>query len=188
MGLSVNFHIAAGDNSSFLSAPHGSIGVHAKFASAGAAIFVNNVKSLTDVIFSGICHRHPSLDFVSVESGIGWIPFALAAMDWQWINAGVHVEHPEYELLPSEYFHRQFYGCFWFEGQTALDTLEILGADNFMFETDFPHPTSLSPGPKTIALPAKEHLKAHFSDLAPDVLRKILRENAARVYHLDIGV
>ena len=42
-----------------------------------------------------------TLNFVSVESGIGWIPFALEALDWQWRNCGVHKEHPEYDLLPE---------------------------------------------------------------------------------------
>ena len=78
-----------------------------------------NAKTIAQLITGGICHRFPDLDFVSVESGIGWIPFALAALDWQWQNCGVPAEHPEYDLLPSEYFRRQIYGCFWFERDTA---------------------------------------------------------------------
>ncbi len=49
------------------------------------------------------------------------------------------------DFSPSEYFRRQIYGMFWFEEST----LPLFGrfADNVMFETDFPHTTSLSPGP-----------------------------------------
>jgi hypothetical protein len=36
------------------------------------------------------------------------------AMDWSFHNAGAATEHPELELLPSEYFARQIYSCFWF--------------------------------------------------------------------------
>ena len=72
-----------------------------------------------DLIFGGVCHRFPDLKFVSVESGVGWIPGALETFDWQWRNGGVRDEHPEYDLLPSEYFRRQIYGCFWFEQQVG---------------------------------------------------------------------
>ena len=64
-----------------------------------------------------MCHRFPDLKLVSVESGVGWLPAALETFDWQWRNGGVRDEHPEYDLLPSEYFRRQIYGCFWFEQQ-----------------------------------------------------------------------
>ena len=70
---------------------------------------------IANLITGGVCHRFPNLKFVSVESGVGWIPFALEHLDWQWKNCGVPQEHPEYDLLPSEYFMRQMYGCFWFE-------------------------------------------------------------------------
>ena len=77
---------------------------------------------LADLIFGGVCHRFPELKFVSVESGVGWLPFILEGFDWQWRNSGIWREHPEYELLPSEYFRRQIYGCFWFEGRRAADS------------------------------------------------------------------
>ncbi len=122
---------------------------------------------------------------MSVESGIGWIPFALAALDWQWQNCGVAKEHPEYDLLPSEYFRRQIYGCFWFERDTALAAIEQLGADNVLYETDFPHPTSMSPGPASIAeRPTTTSARCSPTSTGADV-RKILHDNAARIYHLD---
>ena len=106
---------------------------------------------------------------MSVESGIGWIPFALDALDWQWKNCGVHLEHPEYELLPSEYFQRQIYGCFWFEDDTALAALDLLGPDNILYETDFPHPTSMSPGPASAPMRPDDYLEQTFADLPEDV-------------------
>ena len=72
------------------------------------------------------------------------LAFALAGLDWQWKNCGVPIEHPEYDLLPSEYFKRQIFGCFWFEDQTAGDAIDFLGPDCILYETDFPHPTSMS--------------------------------------------
>jgi predicted TIM-barrel fold metal-dependent hydrolase len=185
LGLPINFHIGGGDMSGAkLLAP--SAGEVANYASFPATFFVANSRTIATVIGGGICHRFPRLNFVSVESGVGWIPFALQALDWMWVECRVTDEHPEYDLLPSEYFRRQIYGCFWFEHGTMLDaTLETIGADNVLYETDFPHPTSMSPGPVSTALPAAEFISERLGHLGEPVLRKILHDNAARIYHLD---
>jgi predicted TIM-barrel fold metal-dependent hydrolase len=184
MRLPVNFHIASGDTSLLDRAGHPDNGPHANYASMGVSFFMGNARTIAQLTCGGICHRFPELAFVSVESGIGWIPFALDSLDWQWKNCGVHLEHPEYDLLPSEYFARQIYGCFWFERDTALFAIERLGADNVLFETDFPHPTSMSPGPATAAVAPDVYIDEVFGDLPDDTLRKILHGNAARVYRL----
>ena len=185
MRLPVNFHIASGDMSLLDRAGHPDNGPHANYASMGVSFFMGNARTIAQLTCGGICHRFPELAFVSVESGIGWIPFALDSLDWQWKNCGVHLEHPEYDLLPSEYFARQIYGCFWFERDTALFAIERLGADNVLFETDFPHPTSMSPGPATAAVAPDVYIDEVFGGLPDDTLRKILHDNAARIYHLD---
>ena len=114
-GLPVNFHIASGDIDVFHVGHPRERRPHANYAAMGVSFFMSNARTIAQLITGGICHRFPELNFVSVESGVGWIPFALEALDWQWKNCGVHLEHPEYDLLPSEYFRRQIYGCFWFE-------------------------------------------------------------------------
>jgi predicted TIM-barrel fold metal-dependent hydrolase len=182
--LPVNFHIASGDLDPF-SIGHPDNGVHANYAAMGVSFFLANARTIAQLVTGGICHRFPTLNFVSVESGVGWIPFALSALDWQWKNCGVREEHPEYDLLPSEYFQRQIYGCFWFERDTALDAIERLGADNILYETDYPHPTSMSPGPATTAQRPDEYLRSNFSDVDTATMQKILHDNAARIYHVD---
>ena len=146
---------------------------------------MGNARTIALLTCGGICHRFPDLSFVSVESGIGWIPYALETLDWQWKNCGVREEHPEYDLLPSEYFHRQIYGCFWFERESALSAIEQLGPDNILYETDFPHPTSMSPGPATTAVAPPDYIDATLGHLPDDTLRKILHDNAARLYGVD---
>ena len=48
-----------------------------------------------------------------------------------------------------------------------------------------PHPTSMSPGPASSALVPRDFIAERLGHLPPDVLRKVLHENAARIYHLD---
>jgi uncharacterized protein len=183
-GLPVNFHIASGDMS-LMDSGNPANGAHANYASMGVSFFMGNARTVAQLTCGGICHRFPNLNFVSVESGIGWIPFALDSLDWQWLNCGVPKEHPEYDLLPSEYFKRQIYGCFWFEHETALFAIERLGDNNILYETDFPHPTSMSPGPASSAVAPPDYLNTTLNNLPDQTLHNILHNNAARIYHLD---
>ena len=48
----------------------------------------------------------------------------LGGLDYQWLNCGAHKENPHMKLLPSEYFKRQVYGCFWFEKDTLKPALD----------------------------------------------------------------
>jgi predicted TIM-barrel fold metal-dependent hydrolase len=122
-----------------------------------------------------------SLAFVSVESGVSMIPGALEAFDWQWHNGGVAEEHPEYDLLASEYVRRQIYGYFWYERAAALPAL-LAYPDNMLFESDFPHPTCQHPGPRTPAVEPSTYAEEALGSLPEDVLRKILGDSAARLY------
>jgi len=182
MGLSINFHIGSGNIPMFGT---NNTGKHLSYAWTSSMLFMLNASAITSLIFGGICQRFPRLNFVSVESGVGWIPFALAALDWQWKNCGVAKEHPEYDLLPSEYFRRQIYGCFWFERETLRATIDAVGDDNILYETDFPHPTSMTPGPATAAVAPNEYLLDAVGDLPRSTVEKILHDNAARLYGLD---
>jgi hypothetical protein len=107
----------------------------------------------------------------------------METFDWQWKGGGVLDEHPEYDLLPSEYFQRQIYGCFWFEEQTALNAIAKF-PDNILFETDYPHPTCQHPGPRTPAQRPREFAERVFAQLPEDVTRKVLHDTAAALYGL----
>ena len=82
-------------------------------------------------------------------------------------------------MLPSDYFRRQFYGCFWFERSTVGPTLEYVGAQSLMFETDFPHPTCL--------YPRDDHgLAQALEGIAHGDVERIMSLNAAELYRIDI--
>jgi predicted TIM-barrel fold metal-dependent hydrolase len=181
--LSISFHIGSGDATTILDGSAG-IGVRTGLARMSSLLFFDNQRCLADLIFGGICHRFPRLKLVSVESGAGWLPSMLETFDWQWKNNWVRSEHPEYDLLPSEYFRRQIYGCFWFE-EAGIEKMVELYPDNLMYETDFPHPTSMAVGPKSAAVHPAQYAERVLSKFPDTVLRKILHDTAAKVYHLN---
>lgn len=181
-GVSVSFHVGGGSMGTLL-VDAAEMGWMTNFARASSLIFMDNMRCLGDLIFGGVCHRFPDLRLVSVESGVGWIPSALETFDWQWKGGGVRDEHPEYDLLPSEYFRRQIYGCFWFEDQTARDAIAAY-PDNILFESDYPHPTCQHPGPRSPGRRPRDYAQEVLGLLSDDVLAKVLHDNAAKVYSL----
>ena len=175
--LPVNFHVGASDNSMswYGDAPWPSLKSGEKLAIGSVIMFLSNARVMCNIILSGMLDRFPTLKFVSVESGIGWLPFVLDALEYQIAESGCR----HYELKPWEYFRRQMYGTFWFENGALPDAVRRLGADNVMFETDFPHPTCLFPTPI-------EKLREGFSALSAGDRRKVLSTTAAKVYNIDL--
>jgi len=183
LGMSINFHVGVGNTAEEIDAAMNRDAWDPAFQTARSSMtFVGNARTIGQLLTSGICDRFPSLDFVSVESGFGYIPFLLDALDWQWMGTGARDKYPE-RLMPSEYFRRQVYGTFWFE----KDALSLLPqyADNVMFETDFPHPTSLHPGPASYSPSPAEVIARDTEIVGAAVMRKVLQDNACRVYHID---
>ena len=184
LGQSVNYHIGSANDEARATFWPGYPRA-TRTARGTVTTFLDNGNAIADTIMGGICHKFPDLNFVSVESGIGWIPFVTELLDWNYTNMGAFKEHPEWDLLPSEFFKRQFYGCFWFEGQSVLRVVEDF-ADNILYETDFPHPVSMSPGgPPGVGGHPRDYVEQTLGHLPEEILRKVLFENSARVYHVD---
>jgi predicted TIM-barrel fold metal-dependent hydrolase len=179
-GVPISFHVGGGDIGALMKDPAG-MGFQANFGKVSSLILVDNMRCVADLVFGGICHRFPNLDFVSVESGVGWIPGVLETFDWQWLGSGINVEHPEYDLLPSEYFKRQIYGCFWFERDSAVRSIELY-PDNILYETDYPHPTCQHPGPQSPGTLPRTYIDEALSVLPAEVQRKVLFDTAAKLY------
>ena len=179
-GLPVNFHIGASETSfnMFGRAAWSSNGMRRRLALGSAALFVENSRVCSNMIYSGIFDRCPNLKVVSVESGIGWIPFVLESLDYEWIETGGQQEMP-LEKKPSEYFNDHFWGCFWFERIAPTTLIDVIGEDNVLFETDFPHPTCLYPN-------VQEYIAEVSVDWSETRKRKILQDNAAELYGIEL--
>jgi predicted TIM-barrel fold metal-dependent hydrolase len=92
-------------------------------------------------------------------------------------NAPAHFD--KLQKKPSQYFADNWYATFWFEtGRGDFQHLvDAVGEDRVLFETDFPHPTSLHPDPLSM-------VSEKLATLRPETQRKIMGENAAKLYRL----
>jgi predicted TIM-barrel fold metal-dependent hydrolase len=149
-----------------------------KLAIGGTLLFIGNSRVVVNTILSRVFDRHPDLKLVSVESGIGWIPFILETLDYEMAENAPR-ELAKMAKPPSEYFKSNIYATFWFENHRNKlpDLIEAVGEDNILFETDFPHPTCMYPSPlKTV--------EAKMLTLPETTRNKILGENARGLYRL----
>jgi len=176
LALPVNFHIGASDESMDWvgKMPWGGHDPRMRFVVGGAMIIAGNMRVMANLLVSGILDRFPKLQFVSVESGIGWIPFLLETMDHQLADG--FRDHP-LKLTPTEYFQRNFHGCFWFERRNLASTVRACGVERVMFETDFPHPTCIYPE-------SADHIMTSLADLSWGERNRILSLNAKLLYRI----
>jgi predicted TIM-barrel fold metal-dependent hydrolase len=178
--LPVHFHIGASVTGMtfYGKYPWASHPDNTKLAIGGTLLFIGNARVVTNLILSGMFDRHPDLKMVSVESGVGWIPFILETLDYE-MAENAPEELAQLKKPPSEYFRSNLYATFWFEkNRNKLPELvEAVGEDNIMFETDFPHPTCLYPNPV-------QAVAEKMATLSPEAQRKIRGENARKLYRL----
>ncbi|MBL7499150.1 amidohydrolase family protein [Frankia sp. CNm7] len=142
---------------------------------------VSNMRIVANLCNSDLFDRYPKLKIVSAESGIGWVPFLLEDMDYQYHEM---VTTPE-ELglakrLPSEYFRDHLYVMFWFEKSAPAKLIDDIGVNNVLVETDVPHPTCLYPN-------TRERLADAVATLDSHSRRRILQDNAAELYKIPLG-
>jgi len=178
LALPVHFHIGASLTTMtfFGNYPWPSHDDDTQLAIGGTLLFIGNGRVVVNVICSGMLERYPALKVVSVESGAGWVPFILEALDYEMAENAPKLRE-SLSLSPSEYFKRQIYATMWFERTDLPALVHAVGEDNIMFETDFPHPTCLYPDPLRSA-------NDNMRDLTETARNKILGGNAAALYHL----
>jgi uncharacterized protein len=177
-GLPIHFHIGSGDMAtSFQPDRIAATSTAAAYAYTSTELFLKNGLQVTDLITSGVLVRFPTLKFVSVESGIGWIPFVLEAANHSYLEARPN-RTSEWEMLPSDYFRRQVYACYWFETVAPTKLLGEIPVDNILFETDYPHPTCLFGN-------VRERIDISLANASEVDREKILWGNAAKLYGIE---
>jgi len=129
---------------------------------------------LAMMIFSGALERHADMRLVLAECGIGWVPYFVGRMD----QAGAkHLpKATDYQLKakPSEIFRRQVYATFE-EEPFGPQLIPILGPDNFMWASDYPHPDSTFPR-------SKEAIEEAFAGLDEALVRQVTAGNCKELY------
>ena len=164
-------------------------------ASMSYAIGAQSSGTLLDWLFGPVFHRYPGVKIALSEGGIGWMPYfierAEQVLDKQrfWASQGERKvdlktltvsdvgEKSEVDYLTlnvRELFREHVYGCF-IDDISGLGNLDLIGADNVMIETDYPHSDSTWPN-------CIEFAHKQLEGFDDETKYKILRGNAERVF------
>jgi predicted TIM-barrel fold metal-dependent hydrolase len=137
-------------------------------------------------LFSGLFQRFPRLKIALSEGEIGWMPYYLEraeqVLDKQrhWVKKGAKfMDHATSDvdldtLDIRALFRDHVFGCF-IDDAHGIASIDEIGEDNIMCETDYPH--SDSTWPDCIGV-----VKRRIGHLPPATQYKLLRGNAERLY------
>ncbi len=137
---------------------------------------VEMMLSMVSMIGGGVLERFPRLRVAFLEANCSWVPWLLWRLD-ETLEPGTWagLQHPDLRLKPSAYFGRQCYVSVESDEEPALNALQLLGKENVVFSTDYPHLDSKYP-----------HSVDRFLELPFNkaTQRKLLWDNCARFYGL----
>ena len=122
----------------------------------------------------GTLDRFPALRLGVLEAGSGWIGAFLDRMDA--ISDTISAGGVSLTMKPSEYFRRQCFISGDPDETAAPLMIDHVGADCFLWATDYPHPDHPSTWVRS--------LERFVAPLAPASRAKVLGENVARIYRL----
>jgi predicted TIM-barrel fold metal-dependent hydrolase len=128
---------------------------------------------LASIVFSGALDRFPGFKFVLGEAGVGWLPYILDRMDEEYDDRYYQLG---LSMRPSELWRRQGYSTYQHEPSVAT-MIPLIGEDNIMWGSDYPHPDGIWPD-------SQKWIKEDLGSVSPAVQRKIVCENAGKLYGL----
>ena len=159
-------------------------GAGADVTESGRASSICNVdhwvrKSLADIILSGVFERYPKLQIGSIEMELSWAPHFLDRLNYTYTQRIRRPDVHRYseDMLPTDYFHRNVFMGFQ-EDSLGIRLRDIIGVDNILWGSDYPHQESTFPR-------SQEILEEILAECTEEEKAKIVGGNAARVYRLE---
>ena len=131
--------------------------------------------SLAHIIFSGVFEPYPKLRVGAVEHESSWVPHFLERMDYNYTQRPPSAIAQRYKenMLPSDYFHRNCFVGFQ-EDAIGIRNRDLIGVDNLMWGSDYPHAESTFPRSRQI-------LEEILADCTDEEKAKIAGGNCARI-------
>jgi predicted TIM-barrel fold metal-dependent hydrolase len=130
--------------------------------------------AMAGLIWFGVFEKLPKLKVIHVEGDGGWTPYWLQRMEQHWNFSG-NAEHEYLTRRPTEYFRSNVCVAFRGDEPTMKAAVELVGDDNFTWDSDYPHPDGTYPW----------GVEAMLKQPIPqESKRKLFWDNAARIFNL----
>lgn len=136
-------------------------------------VFAMATGAMTQMIFTGVYERFPTLQVAWIETGVGWIPHFLECVDDRWWRNRVWGDLPISEP-PSTYWYRNNAASFIVD-RSGIELRHRVGIDNLMWSSDYPHHGNDWPYSRKV-------IAETTSQCTADERAKIVGGNAARIW------
>jgi predicted TIM-barrel fold metal-dependent hydrolase len=135
--------------------------------------------SMCDMIFSGVFDRHPRLTLAIVEFELSWAPHLLDTMDYTYRERHEEAIYRfKNGMRPSDFFHSNVVLSFQ-EDAIGIRLRDVIGVDNMMWGSDYPHSES--------TFPQSCRILAEILAGVPEAEQaRIVGATTARVYGFDV--
>jgi predicted TIM-barrel fold metal-dependent hydrolase len=134
---------------------------------------MNLVNILAALMGAAVFERYPGLRVAFGESGIGWIPYALDRMDFEWED---RFRDLGLKMKPSDYWRRQCKATFQYD-RIGTQLIGEMGVESLMWGSDYPHGDGVWPE-------SSKYIAQQFAGLPPADVHKITCGNAVAFYGL----
>ncbi len=138
---------------------------------------MQHMSLVTSLVLGGVFERHPDLEILMQEAGIGYVPYLMKRLDDTYTALGYDL--PELTKPPSDYIRDHVYFSTQPLGHTAKNPvriawlIEMIGVDNVLWSADIPHPDFDTPEELF------NRIKGQFD---AEALNKIMGRNAERLF------
>jgi predicted TIM-barrel fold metal-dependent hydrolase len=138
---------------------------------------MNIVQAAADLVWSDVLRKFPGLNIALSEGGIGWIPYFLERVDYNYERHHRWTGQDFGDRRPSEVFNEHIITCF-IDDHFGVASREFLNMDRVCWECDYPHSDSTWPT-------APETLAKQLDGVSDHDIDRITHLNAMRLFSFD---
>jgi predicted TIM-barrel fold metal-dependent hydrolase len=140
---------------------------------------MNIVQAAADLVWSPVLRKFPDLKIALSEGGIGWIPYFLERIDYNYRKHHAWTGQDFGGKLPSEVFRERIVTCF-SDDPAGLEQRHRVGVETICWESDYPHSDSTWPT-------SPEYVMKSFeaAGVPDDEIEAITHANALRYFRFD---
>jgi predicted TIM-barrel fold metal-dependent hydrolase len=138
---------------------------------------LNAMHAATDLLWSQVFRKFPTLQVALSEGSIGWLPYWLERIDYVYQQHRFWTHQDFGDQLPSRVARDHFTFCF-ISDRAGVEQRHAIGIDNITWECDYPHSDSTWPN-------SPESVAKMLDGIPDDEINKITHENAMRIFQFD---
>jgi predicted TIM-barrel fold metal-dependent hydrolase len=133
----------------------------------------------SELLWSPILRKFPTLRFSLAEAGIGWVPYWLERADITYQKHHKWTGQDFGDMLPSQVFKERVLTCF-IEDTVGLAIRDRIGVENIAWECDYPHSDATWPQSPEILMKSLEEV-----GIPDNEIEMITWQNACKFYRFD---